>query len=180
MTIRELTPSLINDWFDFFENRAFEDHREWEGCYCTAFYYPKPEDYPAQSNRRKDFALWLVESGRLCGYMAYEEGRVIGWVSANRRGQFPRLAQMPSEKENILAIVCFIVEKAHRGKGVAKSLLNMVMENAKQRGFQVLEAYPKKGARSEYGRWNGPYELYKSAGFLDHQSGSTKVVRKYL
>jgi hypothetical protein len=48
MVIKELSFELVNDWLDFFENRAFEDHEEWRGCYCTAFYYPKPEEYTSQ------------------------------------------------------------------------------------------------------------------------------------
>ena len=180
MVIKELIPELINDWLDFFENRAFEDHEEWRGCYCTAFYYPKPEEYANESNKRKEYAKWLIETKRMCGYMAYENGKVVGWVNSNNRTKFPRLSSISDDKEKVLSIVCFIVEKEHRGKGIAKTLLNRIVKDAKEKGYSIIEAYPKKGAKSEYGRWNGPFEMYKKSGFSEFEIGSNKVVRKYL
>src|SRR5512133_1628384 len=168
MVIKELRLELLSDWLDCFENRAFEDHEEWRGCYCTAFYYPKPAEYSSQSNRRKDYAQWRIETGRMRGYMAYEKGKVVGWVNANDKSKYPRLGGMNDGKEKILSIVCFLVEKEHRGKGIARKLLNKVLEEAKEKGYSIIEAFPKKGAKSEYGRWNGPFEMYKGAGFSEY------------
>lgn len=180
MEIKELKCELLHDWFDFFDNRAFTDHEEWKGCYCTAFYYPKPEEYSNQSNRRKDYARWLIETGRMRGYMAYENGNVVGWVNANDRAQYPRLRGIHDATETVLSIVCFIVEKEQRGKGIAQKLLNRVVEDAKEKGYSVIEAYPKKGAKSEYGRWNGPFEMYIRTGFSEFEIEKNKVVRLYL
>src|SRR5512145_214014 len=105
MVIKELKADLMDDWFDFFEHRAFEDHPDWRGCYCTAFYYPKPLEYVNPSNRRKDYAKWLIETGRMCGYLAYEEGRVVGWVNANDKSKYPRLSDLYNDKEKVLSIV---------------------------------------------------------------------------
>ena len=35
--IKALTPELINDYFDFFDNRAFSDDSPFYPCYCNAF-----------------------------------------------------------------------------------------------------------------------------------------------
>lgn len=180
MIIKELCIEQMDDWFDFFDNRAFTDHEEWKGCYCTAFYYPKPEEYSCSSNRRKDYAKWLIETGRMCGYLAYENGKVIGWVNANNKTKYPRLSSINDNKEKVLSIVCFIVEKEHRGKGIAQKLLNRIIGDAKEKDYLVIEAYPKKGAKSEYGRWNGPFEMYKRVGFSEFEIKKNKVVRKYL
>jgi len=180
MTVRALSDELLDDWLDFFENRAFEDNDEWRGCYLTACFYPKPEEYRNQSKRRKDYAIWLVKTGRMGGYMAYEEGKVVGWVNSNNRDQFPRFRGADRSDEAVLSIVCFIVEKPYRGRGIAKSMLASIVEDAKGKGYSVIEAYPKRGAKSEYGRWNGPFEMYKSAGFVEHERDKMKVVRKYL
>ena len=178
MVIKELSLELMKDWFDFFDNIAFTDHDEWRGCYCTAFYYPKPEDYFSTSNKRKDYAKWLIESGRMTGYLAYEKGKVIGWVNVNNKGRYPRLINIDQSEENILSIVCFIIGKAHRGQGVAHKLLERIIADAKKRGYSIIEAYPKKGAKSEYGKWNGPYGMYKRNGSSDFKIEKTKVVRK--
>jgi len=177
--IRRLEKDNVADWFDFFENRGFQDHGEWKGCYCTAFFYPKPKEYPAESNRRRDYAAWLMETGRMRGYLAYVDETVVGWVNANDRNLFPRLGES-TEPERILSIVCFLVEKAHRGQGVGTRLLNQVLADAKTDGYSLVEAYPKKGAKSEYGRWNGPFEMYQKAGFVEVPTPQGRVVRKPL
>jgi len=167
MVIKELRIEFINDWYDFFENRAFTDHDEWKGCYCTALYYPKPEEYCSTSNRRKDYAKWLIETKRMRGYMAYENGKVIGWVNANSKEQYPRLKDIDDGTEKILSIVCFLVDKEHRGQGIAQKMLDRIVKDAKGNGYLIIEAYPKKGAKSEYGKWNGPFEMYKKTNLLN-------------
>ena len=178
MVIKELRSELLQDWKEFFDCRAFEDHQEWRGCYCTAFYYPKPAEYLSASSKRIDYAKWLIETGRMCGYLAYDGDKVVGWVNANDRAKYPRLRHLVDGEESVLSIVCFIVQKEQRGKGIAKMLLDKIMQDAKGKGYSVIEAYPKKGAKSEYGRWNGPFEMYQKAGFTEHEIQKDKVVRK--
>ncbi len=180
MQIKELTPETMLDWFDFFDNRAFSDHEEWNGCYCTAFYYPKPNEYINKSNKRKDYAKWLIENGRMKGYLAYEDGKVVGWVNTNEKKNYPRLLDIYDSKEKVLSIVCFIIQKEYRRKGIARRLLNRLIEDAKEKGYKIIEAYPKKRSKSEYGIWNGPYEMYIESKFVDYKIGKMNVVRKYI
>ena len=63
---------------------------------------------------------------------------------------------------------------------MAKKLLNRIMEDAKAKGYSVIEAYPKRGAKSEYGQWNGPFEMYKKSGFIEYEIEKNKTVRKYI
>jgi GNAT superfamily N-acetyltransferase len=178
MIIKELNIDTMSDWFDFFEKRAFLDHEEWNGCYCTAYYYPKPKEYANQTDRRKDYAKWLIETGRMKGYLAYADEEVVGWVNVNEKKYFPRLEDIYIGSEKVLSIVCFIVQKDYRRKGIAKQLLARIVEDAKERDYLVIEAYPKKRSKSEYGKWNGPYEMYIKSGFVDCKIGKVNVVRK--
>jgi GNAT superfamily N-acetyltransferase len=178
MDIKALGKETIDDWFDFFDDRGFADHAEWNTCYCTAFFYPRLEAYPGESKKRRDYARWLIETGRMRGYMAYDRGKVVGWVNANDKKQFPRLAEICADDEKALSVVCFLIERAHRGKGIARALLGRIVEGAKVEGYDLVEAYPKKRASSEFGTWNGPYEMYIKAGFEDFRIGATSVVRK--
>jgi GNAT superfamily N-acetyltransferase len=180
MIIKELTSETMPDWFDFFDTRAFADHEEWNGCYCTAFYYPKPQEYVSQTKKRRDYARWLIESGRMKGYLAYESGKVVGWVNTNDKRKFPRLSDVRDSEGNVLSIVCFIVQKEYRRKGIAKKLLNRIVMDAEDKGYSIIEAYPAKKPRSEYGSWNGPYEMYLACGFGDYKIEKTNVVRKRL
>ena len=178
MIIKELTSLQMDDWFEFFDNRAFADHEDWNGCYCTAFYSPKPEEYVSPSKKRRDYAKWLIENGRMKGYLAYENGKIVGWVNCNNKKLFPRLKELAKGNEEILSIVCFIIEKEHRRKGIAQKLLNRIIKDAKGKGFSTIEAYPKKKATSEFGTWNGPYEMYLKNGFEDFKIGKISVVRR--
>ena len=180
MLIRELNLETMPDWFDFFDNRAFLDHEEWNGCYCTAFYYPKSKEYVKQSDRRKDYAKWLIETGRMKGYLAYADEKVVGWVNTNEKNNYPRLKDIYNGSEKVLSIVCFIVQKEYRRKGIARQLLGKIVEDAKERDYLVIEAYPKKRSKSEYGIWNGPYEMYIKSGFEDYKIDKVNVVRKYI
>jgi GNAT superfamily N-acetyltransferase len=178
MDIKALEKGLIDDWFDFFDNRGFADHAEWNTCYCTAFYYPRLAEYPGEGKKKRDYARWLIETGRMRGYMAYEDGQVVGWVNANDKKQFPRLAEICADGEKVLSVVCFLIEREHRGKGIAQALLDRIIEDAKDSAYMAIEAYPKKRATSEFGTWNGPYEMYIKSGFKDCRIGTTNAVRK--
>jgi len=180
MVIKELRSDLMADWFEFFDHRAFADHEEWNGCYCTAFFRPRPPEYSSPSKKRRDYAAWLIETGRMRGYMAYESGKVVGWVNVNHKGQFPRLSGLVAGDEEVLAITCFIVQKDFRGKGIAQKLLDRIIKDAKARGIGTIEAYPKKRSKTEFGNWNGPYSLYEKNGFGDFRIGTTSVVRRAL
>ena len=39
LDIRPLTPDLLVDYLDFFDNVAFADHPAWGQCYCLAFHF---------------------------------------------------------------------------------------------------------------------------------------------
>lgn len=180
MVIKELRSELMADWFDFFDHRAFADHEEWNGCYCTAFFRPRPPEYSSPSRKRRDYARWLIETGRMKGYLAYEHGKVVAWVNTNSKTQFPRLAPLEDGAQDVLSIACFIVQKEYRGKGIAQKLLDRIIKDAKERGIRTIEAYPARRPKDEYGAWNGPYAMYERNGFADHRIDKTSVVRRAL
>lgn len=180
MTIRRLTQENARDWFDFFDHRAFADHADWKGCYCTGPFMPRLKDYARKSRRRRDYAEWLIQTGRMNGYLAYEGDRVIGWCNVNMRSSLPMYAKDTKVDAGVLSIACFTVEKEHRRRGVATALLKRIIEDAEQSGIGLIEAYPRKRAVTEFGRFVGPYEMYRRLGFRDEIAEGRSVVRKYL
>ena len=36
--IKSLSPELINDYINYFDNIAFTDNKEWAGCYCLYYH----------------------------------------------------------------------------------------------------------------------------------------------
>jgi len=177
ITIRPLSGENRSDWLDFFDNRAFEDHRDWKTCYCTFFHYPRDEAYRGASRRKRDYALWLLEQGKMGGYLAYRGDRAVGFCNADLRENYPRLKGGGPGK--VLSVVCFIIAKEERGKGVATRLLERVIEDGKARKLDMVEAYPVEG-KSEYGHFHGPPGLYGKFGFTEEKTRSGRVMRKYL
>ena len=181
MQIIKLSNANINDWLEFFDARAFKDHQEWKTCYCTYYFQPKPEEYKNTHSRKRNYAVWLIEKGIMRGYLAYEDNKVIGWCNSNNKSAFPRLLTIDGiDEKSIKSIVCFIVDKEFRSKGVATSLLQEILKDAKAEGFKIVEAYPNKNAEDAYGNYHGAYGMYIKNGFIEETNANRIIVRKYL
>lgn len=141
---------------------------------------PRLKGYTRKSRRRRDYAQWLIGIGRMGGYLAYENNRVIGWCNVNFRSALPMYARGTAADKNVLSIACFTVEKEYRRCGVATQLLKRIIQDARQDAIEVIEAYPRKKAITEFGRFVGPYEMYQKQGFHDEIVEGIAVVRKYL
>ena len=53
MIIKAMKDENVSDWFDFFDNRAFADHQDWKGCYCTGPFMPRLKEYDQQESCKK-------------------------------------------------------------------------------------------------------------------------------
>lgn len=181
MDIRALTPELAEDFFTFFDHRAFVDNPYWKGCYCTFFHRPERvsgEDAKHRPTRREQ-AKALIRDGVLRGYLAYDQGRVVGWCNANRKTGFLRFGAVDEGDREVLSIVCFVIDPERRRQGIARALLARVLQDAAQAGLHWAEAYPAPRAKSESGHYHGPLALYESFGF-QRIPGRKLVVRKAL
>ena len=180
MIIKEMKHKNVSDWFDFFDHRAFADHLDWKGCYCTGCFMPRLKEFRSKSPRRKEYARWLIENGILKGYLAYEDGKAIGWCSVNLKSAFPRFKGISEGSEHVLSIACFIVEKRYRRKGIAQKLLKRVIKDARGKGIRLIEAYPRRKAQTLWGNYHGPHSLYEKNGFQSEKIRGADVVRRYL
>ena len=180
MIIKTLKYENASDWFDFFDNRAFTDHQDWRGCYCTGPFKPKLKKYDSKSPIRKEYAKWLIENGMMKGYLAYESGNVVGWCNVNMKSALPKYNDFSEESENVLSIACFIVQKDYRRKGIAQKLLNKIIKDAQEKGIKIIEAYPRIKAQTEYGNFHGAYSMYEKNGFISEKIKGVDVSRRYL
>src|SRR5205807_560936 len=69
LIVKELTPSLRDDFLHFFDNIAFADNPDWSDCYCSAYHFTNNKG-KAESRRE---ASSLVEEDRMHGFLAYAE-----------------------------------------------------------------------------------------------------------
>lgn len=193
IAIKKLTPEFSADYFDFFDNRAFTDNSPYR-CYCQMYQMSKEQCKKEFENAKdsdycllsKNIAKQQIESGALCGYLAYMDGKPVGWCNANDRANFPSDPQCDvifhsPTPQCEFAVVCFEIAPDHRGRGIATALLDRAVSDAKVNGFSSVVGFPVK--RSERYEWDctGPIRLYEKAGFHKiSEHGYTVIMKKEL
>ena len=195
ITIKPLTPELAADYFDFFENRAFTDNPPGR-CYCQVFQmtkeqyqaaYDDPEVQQNPGPASRKVAEQQIADGVLRGYLAYVDGKSIGWCNANDRANYPAepcFDELPFHAPAELrekALTCFEIAPEYRGKGVASALLRQVVADAKAEGYNAVVSFPELRTERYEWDWQGPIRLYEKAGFtkVSEKDGKT-VMRKEL
>ncbi len=205
--IKALTPELIEDYFDFFDHRAFEKGSPYYPCYCNAFNMDR--DQLGQLSARaeasgggaeewkkalRSSAWQMVSDGVIRGYLAYDNGLAVGWCNANDRLNYYRVGEfdldsVPDDtapvdcpgKGFIRSVVCFEISPAYRRMGIAGKLLEQVCEDAAAARYTFVEAYPRDKAGDSALSFTGPYRLFEKAGFEEYKRiGPTIIMRKAL
>ena len=196
LKIKKLTPELINDYVNFFDETPHDDNVDENKCYCVCWCsadHRVATDFSSRIKRR-NLAIKYIEEGMLQGYLAYDGDRVVGWCNANTKADclnctsWLRFMQSVDtselDKDNnykVKSIFCFVIAKDMRRKGVAKRLLEYACEDAAKDGFDFVEAYPNKDYINESRDFMGPKDLYSNCGFsICGEVDKKFVVRKRL
>ena len=208
ISIKALTPELIDDYFDFFDNRAFSDDSPFYPCYCNAYnmsseqikerLFARAEEYGGGAETWKkvlrDSAWEMVEKGIIHGYLAFSDSAAIGWCNANDRLDYYRVGEFDMddipedrppldcpERGFVKSVVCFEIAPEYRGIGIAGMLLDRVCRDAADEGYSFVEAYPREQLADGSMAFSGPLKLYEKFGFEEYcRIDSTIVMRKFL
>ncbi len=180
LVVKELTPSLRDDFLLFFDSVAFADNPDWSDCYCSAYHFANKGKAESRSE-----ASNLIEEDRMHGFLAYDGGKPVGWCNAASRSSYPGVQWLmgpgPEKAEQVGSIVCFVIASSHRKQGVASHLLNAACKNFSQKGLEFAEAYPVKKPKSAAYNFPGPLSMYLKNGFTQHHAADWYlVVRKRL
>jgi hypothetical protein len=124
--IHKLSPELLPDFLSFFDGEVFADNPKWSFCFCQFLYVDHAKvnwtSRTVQENRAE--ACDRICTIRMQGYLAYRDGKPIGWCNAAPRMMMDAFADEPDpDASRIGQITCFVVAKPHRRSGVATSLL---------------------------------------------------------
>jgi ribosomal protein S18 acetylase RimI-like enzyme len=186
--IKRLTPALIDDYLNFFDNTAFTDNPHWSSCYCRCYHFDHDNcdwnQTTAEENRAA--VIELIKNGKMNGYLAYDNDRPIGWLNSNHRNNYSVISYDDvDESENAGSIICFIIAKEYRRKGIARLLLDTAIEEFKQQGLDFVEGYPVIDVVGDDKNYHGPLSLYYSAGFEEYDRDdrgdvTVLIVRKKL
>ena len=195
VNVKKLSPELIEDYIDFFDNRAFTDNREWSACYCVFYHWN--DEYKKSAKRpgvdihehNRNLAVKLIKEGVLQGYLAYVDGVVVGWCNSNDKKAYetlnqknrPDLWEDSDADKKIKCVTCYTIAPDMRRKGIATKLLEKVCIDATEEGYNFLEAYPGKQIDNEQRNYHGPYPLYEKTEFsLYKELEKEYIVRRIL
>ena len=177
VSIRRLVPVLAEEYVHFFDTTPHDDNVDKHKCYCVCWCSDDCEgkDF-STAEKRREYAWQYVKEGCIQGYLAYHSDQVIGWCNANTKSDCLKCASWrrfmgyvpledPNEDIKVKSIFCFVIAPEWKRKGIATQLLERVCNDAAQDGFDIVEAYPHKGAYYQSSDFGGHLEMYKKKGF---------------
>ena len=133
---------------------------------------PRTRAERADRNHRKKRSF--VQNGCAHGTLVYSDEEPVGWCQYGSREELPRVDHSRSYQklgfartnERFWRITCFVVDKKHRGRGVASLGLKAALEAIRKKGGGVVEAYPvQKTDQGPNYLYSGTISMFKRAGF---------------
>lgn len=181
LVLKRLSTETLDEFLAYFDHRAFLNDSNWDGCYCQ--FYLGTEDnseLPIEQKKQENRALACsrVETGKMDGYLLFDGEQVIGWCAAGSSLLYPAF---PEATETLARVLCFNIDPERRGMGLATRLLELVLADLTERGFDAVEAAPASGEISEK-TYRGSLKMFIDQGFepvVDLGNGFS-LVRKHL
>ncbi len=165
-----ITPALLGDLDELFDSG---DPRSCQCAYLRLSHRDYANAIPAERRSAHHSAIRRASrQGRAAGLIAYDDAGPVGWVSFSPRQEYARLVAsrvlQPVDEAEVTSVVCFVIAARARRQGVARALLNGVIEYAAGHGIGLLEGYPVdhgEERRPGAAMWRGPRRLFEAAGF---------------
>lgn len=122
-----LTPELADVYVQYLSSLDFDHAPQWATCFCR-FYHTtcSQEDWQNRAGEEnKAEALAEIQAGRMKGYLAFTQGKCVGWLNANDARTYLRLATEMApviQDKKVGCAICFVSHPEYRGQGVARRL----------------------------------------------------------
>jgi GNAT superfamily N-acetyltransferase len=160
-----MTPDRFSDMKVVFGERGVARR-----CFCM--YWRRPNGgFGDDRDNRERFAD-VAEAGPPPGLLGYIDDEPLGWVQVGPRSAFPTLQRSrllkPVDDSDPWTINCFVVKAGERRQGIGRGLLEAAIDYAKDRGADVIEAYPVDGHReSAVDYFTGTLGMFGEHGFVE-------------
>ena len=168
LSFHPLTQKL---WRDF--ELLFGENGACGGCWCMHWKLRGKAYSENKGEGNRQMQKSVVDAKIVPGLLAYSEGYPIAWVAVEPRSQYPRLAHSrvlaPIDDQEVWSITCLFVDKKHRRKGIAVTLLQAAVDHAQAHGAKIVEGYPieTKGDAPPVFIFTGTTSAFKQAGFVE-------------
>ena len=89
--IRRLSPDLTDDYIRFFDITPHSEKPYSDDCKCYCVWWCSEEqdidniDYLLSKEKRRNYAVKKIKENKIQGYLAYHDGKVVGWCNANTK-----------------------------------------------------------------------------------------------
>lgn len=180
LIIKALSPEIIDDYLSFFDNMLFSENPDWSKCYCYSYHFTGADDeWTKERNRAK--VQELIKNDEMRGFLAYDGAKSVAWCNANDKNNYQSFTEAGKYQSNLCSIVCFVVSPNYRRKGIAQKILEYACDYYALKGYQYIEAYPRKDKHSCERNYHGHFSLYEKLNFqIEKEFDDHYVVRKKL
>lgn len=166
--IKPLSKDIRDDYLAFFDNMFFDENPDRLKCYCYDYHFLGDVETCTRDMSRSA-VIELINENNLRGYLVFENDKPIGWCNANNRNNYQRLLRdydyVDNPDDKVCSIVCFLIHPDYRGQGIARQILERIIEDYSDTDYDYFEAYPKKAEASCEGNFKGPLALYEQYDF---------------
>ncbi len=156
----------------------FSAHGVTAGCWCMWFIIPvKDYHMSADANRERLQDLTMTSAAPM-GYVAIENGQVIGWCAAGPRERYVRGIRTPTYRDpgdtrnDVWLAPCFFTDPKQRGRNITGSLLSAAVDAARAHGARAIDGFPFTDAKRRTGGDTqvGFAAMFAKAGFAPIRS----------
>jgi len=188
--IRKLTPEDAEEYVTFFDETPHDVNIDERKCYCVTWrsddaYVGDGDHWFSTRAERRERAIQFVRTGSLQGYLAYHDGKIVGWcnASADCHGCVNYLREhWPIEEDQadikVKSIFCFVIAPEMQRKGIATQLVERICKDAAEDGFDFVEAYTSTELSDVTNQYVGFLAMYEKCGFHKCAEQEDKVVMR--
>lgn len=140
-------------------------------CWCLSHRLDSRTNRELVGPARGEYVRELCRRDVAPGVLAYDGDEVVGWAAVAPRAELPfeRSRKIPHVDDlPVWSAWCIKVRPGHRGRGIARVLLEGAVSYAKTKGAPAVEGYPvdNQGERVDLTMaYVGTRKLFESVGF---------------
>ena len=174
-TTHPLTPDRFEDFAEVVNPSRRANH-----CWCVTHRLSTADVRQLGGGDRERAMRALADGPRPPGVVTYQDDEPVGWCNIGPRAEISRLARSrlirPVDDLPVWSIVCVIVRRGYRRRGITRWVVGGAVEYAAAQGAPAVEAYPvdPPGRMDATMAFVGTRSMFASSGF--HVVGTSDAV----